>query len=216
MHQASAILLAAPIWSYAIAYGIGAYLALGLAFALWFAVAGNRRMLPALKGAGFWLRLLMLPGSVLLWPLLLQRVVRGPVHEGFPLQAQRGRAKSIWMVLAAVVPVLFVGAVSAFGERPQTDNLAERLGRSPALPAHAQRLSSWRSGSLYRLDTAFLLRVHFLPLVSPDPRWVVDGQAVGALGARGMYETVVVERPVQYSVVDGIRGDTLFVFTLPE
>ncbi len=52
------------------------YLLLGLVFGLWFVFAGAHRIDEHLKGGSFWLRLLLLPGSMALWPVLLLKIVR--------------------------------------------------------------------------------------------------------------------------------------------
>jgi hypothetical protein len=53
-----------------------AYLALGLVFAIAFASFGVGRIDPAAHGATLGFRLLIVPGSALLWPLLLRRWLR--------------------------------------------------------------------------------------------------------------------------------------------
>lgn len=60
----------------------GAHLAAGLAFALAFVTVGVQRVDPAARGAPWGFRLLILPGAVALWPLLLVRWLRaGPPPE---------------------------------------------------------------------------------------------------------------------------------------
>ena len=60
-----------------VATALELYLALGAVFAIWFALAGVRRLDPA-AGDGAWgFRALLLPGAALLWPLLLPRALRG-------------------------------------------------------------------------------------------------------------------------------------------
>lgn len=54
---------------------IGAYVLVGLVFGLWFVLRGVQRD-PAARAAGLGFRLLILPGSAALWPLLL--TYRGP------------------------------------------------------------------------------------------------------------------------------------------
>ena len=49
------------------------YLALGLLFAMAFVWKGAGRIDPAAGASGFGFRLAILPGSALLWPLLLRR-----------------------------------------------------------------------------------------------------------------------------------------------
>ncbi len=50
---------------------VAVYLAIGLAFALFFTFAGAARIDRATGGAGTLFRLLIVPGAALLWPLLL-------------------------------------------------------------------------------------------------------------------------------------------------
>jgi hypothetical protein len=54
----------------------GAYLALGLAFALAFVTLGVTVVDPAARGMPFTARLVILPGAAALWPLLLRRWLR--------------------------------------------------------------------------------------------------------------------------------------------
>ena len=54
----------------------GAYAAVGVLFAVAFATWGIQRVDPAAKGAPLGFRLLILPGSAALWPLLLGRWMR--------------------------------------------------------------------------------------------------------------------------------------------
>lgn len=49
------------------------YVLFGLGFALWFLTRGVARLDPAAGGTGVVLRLLLVPGTVALWPLLLIR-----------------------------------------------------------------------------------------------------------------------------------------------
>lgn len=50
------------------------YLLIGLAFGIWFVAGGYRRIDP--NGISTGARLLILPGSAALWPLLAARVLR--------------------------------------------------------------------------------------------------------------------------------------------
>lgn len=54
-----------------------AYAAIGLVFGLYFVTAGYRRLNPGAAGAGVGTRLLWLPGSMCLWPLLLAKSLAG-------------------------------------------------------------------------------------------------------------------------------------------
>ena len=55
----------------AIAGGLAAYLALGLAFALVFVMRGAAAIDPAARSMPLAARLLIVPGAAVLWPLLL-------------------------------------------------------------------------------------------------------------------------------------------------
>lgn len=57
--------------------GAGLYLAAGLLFALVFVTLGVQRLDGDAKGATVGFRVLIVPGAVLLWPLLATRWVRG-------------------------------------------------------------------------------------------------------------------------------------------
>ncbi|MDX2154193.1 MAG: hypothetical protein SFV54_25860 [Bryobacteraceae bacterium] len=54
-------------------YLAAAYFVIGLLFAVAFVFRGVDAIDPVARGASFWFRLLILPGSVALWPLLLVR-----------------------------------------------------------------------------------------------------------------------------------------------
>jgi hypothetical protein len=56
---------------------LGAYAALGLVFAVAFVIRGAGRVDPAAREGTWGFRLLILPGSVALWPLLARRWLGG-------------------------------------------------------------------------------------------------------------------------------------------
>lgn len=53
-----------------------AYLAIGVVFAVPFVLVGVGRLDPVARGAPVRVRLLLLPGSAALWPLMAARVIR--------------------------------------------------------------------------------------------------------------------------------------------
>ena len=59
---------------------LGAYLACGLVFAIPFALVGVKKIDPHASHGSWGFRLLILPGAMALWPLLLRRWLSG-VHE---------------------------------------------------------------------------------------------------------------------------------------
>ena len=56
---------------------LGVYAALGAIFAIAFVTRGVERLDPAAKGASRGFRLIIVPGVVALWPLLLRRWISG-------------------------------------------------------------------------------------------------------------------------------------------
>lgn len=73
--------------------GLGLYVGCGLLFAVAFVTRGAERIDPAARGASWGFRLIVVPGAVALWPLLLGRWVRGappPVERSAHRAASRG------------------------------------------------------------------------------------------------------------------------------
>ena len=69
-----------------LSYATIGYGALGLLFSLFFVLFGVQSIDPAARGAGIGFRLIVVPGCVLLWPLLLVRWIRAsePPEESNP------------------------------------------------------------------------------------------------------------------------------------
>ncbi len=66
----------------AILSGLALYAAIGAVFAVAYLTVGAGRLDPAARGAGFAFRLMVLPGLVALWPLMLVRwIVGGAPHS---------------------------------------------------------------------------------------------------------------------------------------
>ena len=80
----------------ALVINLGIYLAVGVLFAPLFAFRGAKRIDPGADPGTLGFRLLILPGAVLLWPLLLFRWLRGPAtppeeRNAHRVAARRGR-----------------------------------------------------------------------------------------------------------------------------
>jgi hypothetical protein len=77
---------------------IGIYLGCGLAFALPFAFIGVKRIDPHAEHGSLGFRLLIIPGAMVFWPLLLKRWLGGvkepPEERITHRQLARSRAKS--------------------------------------------------------------------------------------------------------------------------
>lgn len=56
-------------------YSLYAYLGIGLLFGLWFVFRSVTQLDTGMEGASWRLRLLLLPGSVALWPILIRKLL---------------------------------------------------------------------------------------------------------------------------------------------
>lgn len=60
-----------------IVMGLGLYVGIGLVFALLFVTLGVSRVDPAAQGAPWGFRLIILPGTIALWPVMLLKWIGG-------------------------------------------------------------------------------------------------------------------------------------------
>jgi hypothetical protein len=67
-----------------ILWAAGAYLVIGLMAGVPFAMSGVNRIDPAARGASLAFRLLILPGSVALWPWIVGRWLHPTKEVGHP------------------------------------------------------------------------------------------------------------------------------------
>ena len=71
---------------------VAAYVGGGLVFVLPFVLRGVQRVDPAAREATWGFRVVIVPGVVLLWPLLAARWLSGSIHPPAELNAHRRRA----------------------------------------------------------------------------------------------------------------------------
>jgi hypothetical protein len=92
-HPSDSTILA--IW---VIRALGVYLGLGLLFAMGFVATGVGRLDPGAKGSGIGFRILLIPGSMAFWPLLLWRWLRGgnlsPVEQNAHRRAASATSRS--------------------------------------------------------------------------------------------------------------------------
>jgi hypothetical protein len=125
------------------------YLLIGVPIAVGLQLVGLKKIDPAVVGAGWCFRLLITPGLIALWPLLLQRwrlASAGPQPGGVqrPLSAAGLRAlhRRLALTLALVVPVLAIaGLLLRPGQLPADAQAAVLMDGSalPQLLAEAER-----------------------------------------------------------------------------
>ena len=122
------------------------YLAFGLAFAVWFQALGWTRIDASAAGGGIGFRLLITPGLVLLWPLLLMKWWRHNHHLVFlgdpigPVSPRRLRRCHglIWKGLAVLVPLL-IGSGWWWRLTPPSPSVLPELPVSVAIKPLAPR-----------------------------------------------------------------------------
>jgi hypothetical protein len=71
----------------------GVYVAIGLLFAIAFALVGAGRVDPAAREGSWGFRLLIVPGATALWPLLAWRWLRGTTPPPCERNAHRDAAR---------------------------------------------------------------------------------------------------------------------------
>ena len=74
---------------------LGAYLACGLVFAVPFALIGVRRIDPHAANGSWGFRLLIIPGVMALWPILLRRWVTGVKEPPEQCDAHRAASRTL-------------------------------------------------------------------------------------------------------------------------
>ena len=73
---------------------LGIYFACGLAFAIPFALVGAKRIDPHAAHGSWGFRLLIIPGTMIFWPLLLKRWAGGTKEPPEECNAHRKAAKA--------------------------------------------------------------------------------------------------------------------------
>jgi hypothetical protein len=123
-----------------------AYLLLGLLFGLPFVALGAGRLDPAARGAGMGFRLLILPGSIALWPILAWRLLRSDRAAGPSSTRLHRRQRMLVYGLALVLPLGFAMALRARPELTTETGLPADF--RPAVP------ESEIAGPWQRLESA--------------------------------------------------------------
>jgi hypothetical protein len=78
----------------AVVWAAAVYLTAGLLFAVPFVARGVQRVDPVARDGTWGFRLIIVPGVVLLWPLLARRWAIGAVHPPTEITAHRRRASA--------------------------------------------------------------------------------------------------------------------------
>jgi len=193
--------------------GLG-YSAVGLAFAVAFVFFGAGRIDPDAENGTWGFRLLVLPGSAALWPLLLKRWVQGsppPVEcaphrlgcDVGPSIAPLRRRHRIWTrILAVVLPIGIVLGIAAREPIPVAFG-SPAAERTPALEFEFEAVPV--HGHVYTADGARQVELLPVDLMSPDVLvyWSEAGPQDGQLPA------------MTTTLVGKLAGDDVRTFDLP-
>lgn len=120
----------------------GAYLALGVVFAVAFQSVGLARVDAAARGAGWSFRVLITPGVIALWPVLLLRWRASARGGSFPSAAPPpGSAEGLCRLHAALVvalavlaPLVVAAALALRPPPPPVDRAARAVAGERATP----------------------------------------------------------------------------------
>jgi len=116
------------LWSLVLALA-ALYAVLGFLFAIPFHIGGMVRLDPAARGTSPWFRLLVTPGVIALWPVLLakwmRRMRRPPLAApDAPFRPRTLRAvHGFFIMLAAIAIPLLLGAALMFRPSFQVDEI---------------------------------------------------------------------------------------------
>lgn len=72
---------------------VATYLIIGVLFGIYFVAAGVQRIDKAVRGAPLGFRLIILPASVALWPLLIGRLLQGSLSPRIERNAHRDKTR---------------------------------------------------------------------------------------------------------------------------
>jgi len=131
-------------------YMLLAYFGIGLILSVPLHLAGRRRIDLGTTGAGWWFRLLITPGLIALWPLMLRRwrralrthwPVRGEIHTPLSARGIRRAHGRLALMLLVIAPLLLVTAVVFRPARPDLMTIPRYSGdlaaRGKIVAAHA-------------------------------------------------------------------------------
>jgi hypothetical protein len=195
-----------------------AYAAAGLLFAAWFLVKGVGRLDEGMALANWKVRILLLPGSIAFWPVLLKKLADGPdvnaLKAAYPsvhALGLRRRHRQIWIGMALFLPVLFGLAIAVIPETPVGEPTAARPE-----PALGEVLKSTDTDYLFfqlSADSAGHKQLEITvkkPLPAPTATVAANGQILGVLSSKGIYRFPLAQNlPVQINVVDPIHNSNL-------
>jgi len=196
---------------------LAAWLTVGLAVALWLHAGRLAKLDPGMAGAGLAFRILITPGIMALWPLLLRNVGKAgrglPAHPDpdRPVPAARLRARhGVWIkAIAVAVPIACAAALVGRPAEPVAAQPIPEPLRTPPLGRVVERredafpgyaiataLRSDPSGRAWQLELAI---AEVLPLRQPMVYWMptdggVASEYVGAIARAGTYRFPVSER----------------------
>lgn len=196
---------------------LAAWLAIGLAVALWLHAGRLAKLDPGVEGVGLAFRILITPGIMALWPLLLRNASKArrglPAHPDpdRPVPAALLRARhGLWIkALAVAVPIACAAAIVGRPAEPIAAQPIPEPLRTPPLGRVVERREDAFAG--YAIETALrrdpsgrawqleIAIAEELPLRQPMVYWMptdggVASEYVGVIARAGTYRFPVSER----------------------
>ena len=109
--------------SLGVVLSIGAYIGIGVAVAFVAQIVGLLRIDPKMRGAPIRIRLLVVPGCVAVWPMVLRILLSAQQSESTSAAVRQQRLHFyVWIVL---MPIVLIGIVLLLGRAGHTSGVRQ-------------------------------------------------------------------------------------------
>ena len=109
------------------------YLALGLVLVAPIVLRGVNRINPVAHESSWGFRLIIIPGVIALWPILVRRWIAGRTAPPTMIRPLRKRHRAMIVTIAVAVPTLFAAGLASRSPIPRAASLSSELGGHPSL-----------------------------------------------------------------------------------
>lgn len=187
---------------------IGIYLLAGFIFAIAFVLKGAQVIDEGANGGSIGFRIMIFPGSVVFWPMLLQRWRKQRKHKTPNMTKQlRRRHFQIWLLLLLILPLGIITA-RLVRPKPAVNQLLQPVS-IPALPTLLQTYKNenytvnirkgndtsqqleWINNQILAVPTAVIYKTE------KGSKSIENGEMVGRIEARGIYRFSMRPGPVE-------------------